>query len=56
MRDKEVETHEVYVDHINELISYDKRIVTGVSTSQYDEEEDISVITIKVKPHDVHER
>lgn len=46
------EEHEQYVDHVNELMANDKRIIVGVSTSQYDIDDDISSITIKLAPRD----
>lgn len=49
------EEHEQYVDHVNELMANDKRIVVGVSTSQYDLDDDISSITIKLAPRDSYE-
>ena len=49
------EEHEQYVDYVNELMANDKRIVVGVSTSQYDLDDDISSITIKLAPRDSYE-
>lgn len=46
----EHEIHEIYVDKINELLADDRRIIVGLSTNQYDIEDDISSITIKLAP------
>lgn len=48
----EHEIHEIYVDKINELLADDRRIIVGLSTNQYDIEDDISSITIKLAPRD----
>lgn len=42
--------HESYVEYINELIANDKRDVVGVVTTQYNDDDDISSITIKLTP------
>ena len=46
----EHEIHEIYVDKVNELLADDRRIIVGLSTNQYDIEDDISSITIKLAP------
>lgn len=47
--------HESYIEHINELVTNDKRTVVGVSTTKYDDDEDISSITIKLAPSGAYE-
>lgn len=42
--------HEVFVEHINDLITNGKREVVGVVTTQYDTDDDISSIKIKLAP------
>lgn len=46
----EHEIHEIYVDKVTELLADDRRIIVGLSTNQYDIEDDISSITIKLAP------
>lgn len=50
MTTNEHEIHEIYVDKVNELLADDRRIIVGLSTNQYDIEDDISSITIKLAP------
>ena len=52
MTSNEHEIHEIYVDKVNELLADDKRIIVGLSTNQYDIEDDISSITIQLAPRD----
>lgn len=55
MTTNEHEIHEIYVDKINELLADERRIIVGLSTNQYDIEDDISSITIKLAPNDGNE-
>lgn len=50
MKRNDNEIHDKYIDKINELLADDKRIIVGLSTNQYDIEDDISSITIKLAP------
>lgn len=42
--------HERFIEYANELMTNDSRKVISVSTTQYDDDEDISAITIKLAP------
>ena len=44
--------HESYIEHLNDLLANEGRKVIGVVTTQYDDDEDITSITIKLAPTD----
>lgn len=42
--------HESYIEYVEDLLANEERKVIGVVTTKYDDDEDISSITIKLAP------